>query len=224
MIQETEKENKMKEQLAKIRAEALAAFAGAGSAQDLDRAIEDAVGHTGVLRGAHYTAQVKEIAQHMFKPRAGAAAPDGALLDLAHHAAYIHPQREAVAVNDDVSGAVADMSAYHQPRDAAHGGVGIRGDAGDGAGDGEVFNGARADAEQAAAAPFCFVDVETADGVSASVKGAVKWDVLVADGRPLHAGEVDVTGEGHCQVPLLLVVQLVDGMGKVDQLLCRADW
>ena len=36
MIQETEKENKMKEQLAKIRAEALAAFAGAQDSAQLD--------------------------------------------------------------------------------------------------------------------------------------------------------------------------------------------
>lgn len=35
---------------------------------------------------------------------------------------------------------------------------------------------------------------------------------------------VDVIGEGHHQVPLLLIMQLVDGMDKIDQLLCRADW
>ena len=49
MIQETEKENKMKEQLAKIRAEALAAFAGAQDSAQLDALRVQYLGKKGEL-------------------------------------------------------------------------------------------------------------------------------------------------------------------------------
>ena len=137
-------------------------------------------------------------------------------LDIAHDAACIHSQGEPVAVNDDVSLTILNVAAYHQPRNAAHGGVVISFNTGDRAGDGEVFNGADTGTEQAAADPFLFVDMETTDRMSGSVKGTVERNVLVANGHPLHAGEVDVIGKGHHQIPLLLVMQCVDGMDKVD--------
>ena len=55
--------------------------------------------------------------------------------------------------------------------------------------------------------------------MSASIKGAVERDVLVADGNPCHIGKVDIVSKSHQQIPLLFVVQFIDGVGKEHQIL-----
>ena len=182
------------------------------------------MGDPGILSGTHHAAQVDEVSQHIFKPCAGTAVTDGALPELAHHAACIHSQGEPVAVDGEIGGAVVNLSAYHQPRDAAHSGVDIPGDAGDGAGDVEVFNGPSAEPKQAVAARIVLFDCHIADGMAAAVEHPRKEMPATADGDPLvQAAQVDVSGELYGQVRLAVVPPRVDILGKGQQVLCRAD-
>ena len=118
----------------------------------------------------------------------------------------------------------ARADALHQPRNAAHSGVGIPGDAGDGADDSEVFNDTRAEPKQAVAAGIVLFDCHIADGMAAAVKNPGELRIPEPDGNPPEPRQVHVRRQAHGHIRSPRQLPVVDSESERCQFFRQTDF